>query len=235
MNSRALATVKGKDSAFKKYLASKEGKDYTNYCKERNKARRATRQAMKDYEKMIAKEAKKKPKAFHKYVNSKTKVRSGISELETNEGLAISDNEKADTLNQFFTSVFTKEDLSNIPDCEPHIVTNYLEHITITRDLLVKKLASLNPSKSQGPDGIHPRVLKECSESIVDPLLIIFKQSLQIGQVPSAWKKGNITPSFKKGKRKQVGNYRPVSLTSVCGKILESFVRMAVVKHLNEN
>jgi hypothetical protein len=92
---------------------------------------------MKDYKKLIAKEAKRNPKAFHKYVNSKTKVRSGISELETNEGLSISDNEKADTLNKVFTSVFTKENLSNIPACESHPVLNYLNHIDITREPLL--------------------------------------------------------------------------------------------------
>ena len=50
-----------------------------------------------------------------------------------------------------------------------------------------------------------------------------------------SWKQGNITPIFKKGKRTQVGNYRPVSLTSVCGKILEYFVRSSIVQHMTMN
>ena len=87
MNSRALDKVRRKNTAFKKYLNSREDLDYSENCKQRNKARKATRQAIKDFEKLIAKEAKRNPKAFHKYVNSKTKVRSGISELETNDGL----------------------------------------------------------------------------------------------------------------------------------------------------
>ena len=235
MNNSALDKVRRKNTAFKKYLNSREDQDYSEYCIERNKARKATRQAVKDFEKLIAKEAKRNPKAFHKYVNSKTKVRSGISELETNDGLAISDQEKSEALNTFFTSVFTKEDLTEIPTCVTHQVNPALKNVTLNREELLKKLSKLNPAKSQGPDGLHPRVLRECAESIVDPLLILFKQSLQLGQVPSSWKQGNITPIFKKGKRTQVGNYRPVSLTSVCGKILEYFVRSSIVQHMTMN
>ena len=69
----------------------------------------------------------------------------------------------------------------------------------------------------------------------MDPVLILFKQSLQLGQVPSSWKQGNITPIFKKGKKTQVGNYRPVSLTSVCGNFLEYFVRSSIVQHMTMN
>ena len=77
---------------------------------------------MKEYKKQIATEVKNNPKAFHKYVNSKTKVKTGISELEWNGKIAISDQEKSETLNDFFINVFTKEDLTNIPTCEQHVV-----------------------------------------------------------------------------------------------------------------
>ena len=63
------------------------------YCKARNQARRATRQAMKHFEKEVAKTAKTNPKAFHKYVNSKTKVRTGIGELKVDDVSSISDED----------------------------------------------------------------------------------------------------------------------------------------------
>ena len=235
MNSRALSFVKAKGTAFKKYLETKDGMDYTSYCIARNKARRATRQAMKQFEKQIAKEAKLNPKAFHKFINSKIKVKSGISELEYDGKLAVSDEEKTEALNTFFTGVFTKEDLNNIPDIEPALVNNYLDQIFIKKEDITKKLKALNSSKSQGPDGIHPRLIKETAETIVTPLYIIFNQSITSGIVPSEWKKGNITPIFKKGSKKSVGNYRPVSLTSVCCKIMESLVRSQLLEHLTTN
>ena len=107
--------------------------------------------------------------------------------------------------------------------------------MTLNREELLKKLSKLNPAKSQGPDRLHPQVLRACAESLVDPLLILFNQSLQLGQVPSSRKQGNITPIFKKGKRTQVGNYRPVSLTSVCRQNLEYFVCSSIVQHMTRN
>ena len=93
----------------------------------------------------------------------------------------------------------------------------------------------LNPNKSPGPDQIHPRVLKEVSGPISVPLSQIFRKSLENGRLPEQWKEANVTPIFKKGSRKEPGNYRPISLTSVPGKVMESFIRDVVLDHLLEN
>ena len=74
MNRKALAKVRKKTESYKRYLETREGRDYELYCKARNQARRATRQAMKQFEKDVAKNAKTNPKTLHKYVNSKTKT-----------------------------------------------------------------------------------------------------------------------------------------------------------------
>ena len=56
--------------------------------------------------------------------------------------------------------------------------------------------------------------------------------SLEEGIVPSEWKEANITPLFKKGSRNKPGNYRPLSLTSVVCKLLETLIRDHVVEFL---
>ncbi|KFO80749.1 RNA-directed DNA polymerase from mobile element jockey, partial [Cuculus canorus] len=99
------------------------------------------------------------------------------------------------------------------------------------RDLL----AQLDTHKSMGPDGIHPRVLKDLADVLSKPLSIIFQWSWLTGEVPLDWRLANVVPIYKKGCREDLGNYRPVSLTSVLGKVMEQVILSAIMKHMQEN
>ena len=110
-----------------------------------------------------------------------------------------------------------------------------LNDITVTREAVLDRLEGLIVDKSPGPDGMHPRVLKEMAEVIVDALVVIFQTALDSGKVLEDWKMANVTPLFKKGARQKAGNYRPVSLTSVVGKMLESVIKEEITRHLEGN
>ncbi len=64
---------------------------------------------------------------------------------------------------------------------------------------------------------------------------MIFQRSMDTGGVPEDWKSANVTPIFKKGAKSEPGNYRPVSLTSICCKLLESILRDVLMEHLERN
>ena len=83
----------------------------------------------------------------------------------------------------------------------------------------------MKENKSPGVDGISPKILKETVEQIGTPLAHVFNMSLQKGIVPLEWKEANIIPLFKKGSRNKSVNDRPVSLTSVICKLLETSIR----------
>ena len=122
-----------------------------------------TRKLKKGIEKDIAKQAKSNPKMFWRYINSKTKTREGISQLEVpgENRLTESDNEKAESLLKHFASVFTKEPVGPVPKVSEQSYTNELNDFTVSVDTIKKKLKNLNANKSPGPDEIHPRLLKE--------------------------------------------------------------------------
>ena len=89
--------------------------------------------------------------------------------------------------------------------------------------------------KSPGPDKFMPRVIKEVMEEVTDHLLDIFNLSLETGELPRDWKVSNVTPIPKKGCRENPDNYRPISLTSVIGKIIETIIANRIVMHLEEH
>ena len=91
------------------------------------------------------------------------------------------------------------------------------------------------PNKVAGTDGLGSSFIKQLIGVIELPLVLIFQESLKTGQVPVKWKKANITAIFKKkGLRCEPENYRPISLTSQIGRILERIIRDHLVKFLED-
>ena len=141
----------------------------------------------------------------------------------------------AEALNGYFSSVFTKEDISSLPVADAKFQgakSDYLGPLVVTPELVAKKIKAMKDNKSPGVDGIPPKLLMETVEQISIPLARVFNLSLKEGVVPFEWKEANIIPLFKKGSRNKSENYRPVSLTSVICKLLERLIKDHMVDFL---
>ena len=152
---------------------------------------------------------------------------------KSDKTLTQTDAEAAKELSEFFKSVFVKESSEPVLEfnVDSGINTQTIENIEIKPAEVHRKLASLKVDKFPGPDGVHPRVLQEMANTLDTPLAMLFNKSKD-GILPEDWKCANVSSIFKKGSKLDAGYYRPVSLTSVPCKILESLIRDSVVNRV---
>jgi Reverse transcriptase (RNA-dependent DNA polymerase) len=175
-------------------------------------------------------------KRFFAYIKRRTKCRPGVGPLKDTRGKIVQeDGEVAELLNRFFSSVFTREDTANIPDPEPTGCREETSGVKITAKKVKAKIRKLRADGAAGPDKMGPFLLKQLADEIAWPLSIVMRTSLRDGDVPEDWRTTNVTPVFKKGARNDPGNYRPVSLTSVSCRLMESIVKDQIIKHLEKN
>ena len=233
---QAVEAIKEKRRKWKKYQYCKNHLTYEEYKHSRNNVNYELRRARYQHEERVALNSKENSKGFWKFVRRNTKTRISTSPLEMPNGdVTESDHEIADTLNRHFTSVFTDENLANIPNFVLDQHYTELKDLPITEEVITSALKSVNPSKTVGPDHIHPKIIKECSEIMIQPLKLIFNKSIEEGKLPQEWKEANVTAIFKAGSRKKAENYRPISITSICCRIMERLIRNVIVEHLESN
>ena len=233
MRQNVLRVIRKKKRLWKEYRKTKEFAQYEAYKKVEKEVKDTVRKAKKNFEKKLAKDAKKKPRAFWGYMKTKTANRQSVGPLKNGDEIVTDDKKQAEILNQFFTSVFTREDLERIPTMDPiYTGESPLQSAQMTEEQIKEKIGKLRSNAAPGPDGISPRLLQATVDVISLPVSIIYNKSLLEGAVPEDWKTANVTPIFKKGSKASAGNYRPVSLTCILCKVMESILRDAIVDHL---
>jgi hypothetical protein len=95
-------------------------------------------------------------------------------------------------------------------------------------------LQKLKVNKASGPDDLPAYILRETAVEIAPVLTAIFNQSLKCGTLPKDWLTANIAPIFKKGNKNLAENYRPVSLTCICCKVMEHIICKHILAHLEK-
>ncbi|KAK4811106.1 hypothetical protein QYF61_016392 [Mycteria americana] len=207
---------------WKKGQATQEDyKGVARLCREK------IRRAKAELELNLAAAVKDNKKHFFKYISSQRRAKENLQPLVDGGGNTVTkDEEKAE--GQLFSGYPAPQELEDrdgdqngAPIIQGEMVSDLLHHLDIP--------------KSMGPDEIHPRVLKELADVLTKPLSIIYQQSWLTGEVPADWRLANVTPIFKKGQKEDPGNYRPVSLTLVPGKLMEQIILSAITRHVENN
>ena len=130
-----------------------------------------------------------------------------------------------------FSSVFVREPLGDIPKLSLRTEAT-VSDFYVTKDKVKQEITKMNINKSCGPDEISPRIIKELVDSLSEPIAVLLNKTMEYGILPVDWKRANISPIFKKGSKRLAENYRPISLTSVLCKLMETFVKQTIMQHL---
>ena len=129
---------------------------------------------------------------------------------------------KANIFNKFFADQCTPlKNNSMLPTNQLFMTQATLRSLDFNEGAILKIIRALNINKAHGHDDISIRMIKICDESLLKPLLILFKNSLKLSYYPDIWKKSNIIPAHKKNDKQLVNNYRPISLLPILVKIFE--------------
>ena len=236
MNQTIKRMIKKKQRLYNKAKKTHKGSNWNKYKAIKRDTQKAAKKARTDYINNILLEgiANDNNKPFYSYMKSQKKENIGIAPLQTETGGVTNDSkEKAEILNKQFKDVFTKEKSEELPTMDGPAYPN-IRDIKIENKGVEKMLKSLKVNKAPGPDELPAYILKELAEELAPVLTALFNQSLQTGTLPKDWLKANVAPIFKKGDRNSAANYRPVSLTCICCKLLEHIICKHILNHAEE-
>ena len=196
-----------------------------------------------DYEAKAIEKISTNPKYFYSYARKSQKRSEKIGPFinSKTKSLITEPTVLAEMLQEQYCSVFTKpSEEHEIPNIS-ELFDNYdessptLSDLSFTKEDIVKSIAEIKANSAPGPDGFSALLLRECATQLSDPLFIIFRNSIDSGEVPNELKDAFITPIHKGGLKSEPKNYRPVSLLSHILKTLEKIIRRKIVKFLEDN
>lgn len=171
------------------------------------------------------------PQKFWRFLRGKREM---IEQIVENDVVITDSAEMADRFNVFFQSVFSAHDVQNLDEAFHSDIETSTPEIEISQSGIFAKLLSLDTKKSTGPDKIPNEFLKRYAEWLSFYLKIIFDKSLQTESLPQDWLSARVVPVFKGGSRFTIENYRPISLTSVCCKVMEHVISKYIFTFLEE-
>ena len=171
--------------------------------------------------------------ALEKLINKS--VSTVIPPILYNNVLVTDAHEKCVIFNNYFKNQCTLLNTASVlPPFErktPHSIST----VNVTENKVRELIRKLNVNKSHGHDGLSARMIKMYDDTLVIPLVLIFKNCLSKGYFPKKWKMANVTAVHKKKEKNIVSNYRPISLLPLCGKIFEKIIYDNLYTHIFGN
>ena len=233
MTKSIMRIVRKKKICWRAYQDHQQDrKKLEEYKDLQSQVKKAVRRAKRKFEQKLARDSKENPKAMWSYLKQNRSNRVSVGPLKDGDRLVTDDKEMAELLNSAFCSFFTAEDTTNLPEAEHPFQGQPLTSVTFSMEKVRKKLRKLKPSAAPGPDKVWTRILHKFADVLAAPLAETYTRLMREVEVPNIWLRANVAAGFKKGSKADPSNYRPISLTCVVGKVMESVAKDEIVDHM---
>lgn len=179
--------------------------------------KKLTRLNYANYKKTINNNINNDPSTFWSFVRNRSHC-GGVPKRMNSNNVNLRDEQSiADAFAQYFQSVFEP----NTPVQQFCRCESGFRFPQVSDNDILSSIKTLKPKKTTGPDNIPPYIYKGCASFLVAPLKHIFNLALKQGYFPDKLKEATVTPIFKKGKRENVHDHRPISLLNSLAKYLK--------------
>lgn len=216
-----------KQKAHKAYKRNRNDSNLAFYLSICDQLNLEIKRAHESHINKIESNIKSDPKSFYEYVKDKQKSNNFPSNMQLNEKVGNNSDDISNLFADFFQNIYTTHEnnirdydyFSFLPEPTKDIAAENISPIEI-----LQRLETLDPSKSAGPDGLPPVLLKSLSKELVKPLFWLFNSSLKSNYLPHIWKESFLVPIFKSGKKSDIKNYRGIAILSCIPKLFESII-----------
>ena len=240
MTNEAIEAIKDKDRALRRAKRSGTEADWAEARRLRNQLGKDIRNLRADYLKNQQAENKDDPKKFWKCVSTILPGKKGshgsIWLKDKGSGSDIEREETAGYVNKFFTDIGPNLAKTHKVGWRYYgaTVPESVDDISTDLEEVNKLCKGIEVMKASGMDKLSTKVCKDAFMVLGHQLTYLFNCSLEKAVFPHKWKVAKVVPLFKGGSREDVGNYRPVSLLPLPGKLLERIVHKGITKFWEE-
>ena len=235
-DSTCSEAISQRDEAFRSWQQDKSEANHSSYIASRNRAKATLRKAKHNFLKKKCGELSASTSDNSLWSLAKNLshnfCKSSFPPLFDSDGfIATCPKEKANLFGRLFSANSTLNTSNLTPPIKSEL-SNPMPQFFISSKLVRKFLKALKVKKAHGPDGVPPRVLRECADELAPTLAHLFRRCMSSRMFPASWKHALVHPIPKKGDRSNPSNYRPIALTSSISKLFESILNTQILKHL---
>ena len=248
LNSSIKKNMYVRDYHKKQFVKHRSQYHWKLYQTARNKVNIEMRKSKSRYYQQKIEECEKtNPKATWRLINNltgKSHKSNYVTEIELDNGSVVSGSDISEAFNDYFINIGPKLADESTSNSINNDVDKYLKNSKLNLPFFnfsdisiedVSTLKHLQTSKSTGLDNIPAKMLKIAAHVIAPSLTYIFNLSVSTGIFVDDWKDARVNPVYKEGCRRNIGNYRPVSILPIVSKVFEKEVFRQLYQYLNES